>query len=224
MLGVIRSYSAEKGFGFVDGKDGVSYFMHKNQLADKSQAPQLKIGINIEFDPTPTPKGMQANKVRLIKTFIGKQILGFEFSRKGEPRGTEIAWEFPIVWPMTFTDFNKAEQAITAFAKEVGVNAVLNFKIEKETHSSGNYYFTVGRPKFTLAILTKNVQVTNQGAVETLDKILSVAVASASRVEDMLADMNRPVEVRKTSSSGKALVILMLMFAGFVLLGVLAQT
>lgn len=217
MQGALKSYSAEKGFGFVDGADGVSYFMHKSQLADKSQAPQLKIGVHIEFDPTPTPKGMQANKVKVLKTFIGKQISGFEFSRKGESKGTEVAWEIPIVWPDTFTDFNQAEQAITAFAKEIGANAVLNFKIEKETHSSGNYYFTVGRPKFSLAILTKHVQVADQSAVEMLDKILAVAIGSASRVEELLANMNRPAVAPKMEASKllwTIIIIVILMFLG----------
>lgn len=197
--GVVKSYSAEKGFGFVDGADGISYFLHKKQLKDQAQASRLIIGANVEFDPMPTPKGMQANKVSVLETCIGRFMPDFELSRKGELRGAEVAWEHQVVWPSTFTDFNQAELDMIAFAKRNGANAILNFRIEKETSSSGNYQFTVGRPKFSLAIVTKNIHVGSQSEVDKLNMILNLAIDCASRADDELTPMTRKVEAPKSS-------------------------
>lgn len=191
MQGVIKSYSAEKGFGFVDGADGVSYFLHKNQLADKSQISQLIIGASIEFDAMPTPKGMQANGVSVLKTIIGKAMPEFQITRKSAIPGTEIAWELPVVWPFVFSDFNKAEAEIISFVKSNGANAILNFKIEKETGQSGNYHFTVGRPTFTIAMVTKNVQVEDQNAVDELNVKLELSISHARQRIEQLIDMKK---------------------------------
>ncbi|MGO3058427.1 cold-shock protein [Halomonas sp. AOP43-A1-21] len=57
------AYSAQKKYGFITGKDGASYFFHRNHLKQPNASP--KKGLSVRFDPVPTPKGMAARQIEV---------------------------------------------------------------------------------------------------------------------------------------------------------------
>lgn len=68
MEGVVKSYVAEKRYGFIDGADGKSYFFHANEFTPKLDAGAVLDGALISFDPTPTPKGLAAKRLQLARS------------------------------------------------------------------------------------------------------------------------------------------------------------
>ena len=65
MRGKVVSYISTKKYGFITGDDGESYFLHFSSLLDKANEKKLLKNVVVEFDPTPTPKGMSAKKVHV---------------------------------------------------------------------------------------------------------------------------------------------------------------
>ena len=63
MKGKLSWFDGLKGYGFIDGDDGKSYFIHHTKLPK-----DLKISENdrIEFDIEETDKGNQAVRIRKL--------------------------------------------------------------------------------------------------------------------------------------------------------------
>ena len=65
MIGTVRFFSHEKGFGFIDGQDGLKYFVHFSMLEDKSEK-RLTEGEKVEFSPGKNAKGLFADRVKFL--------------------------------------------------------------------------------------------------------------------------------------------------------------
>jgi CspA family cold shock protein len=63
--GVVKWFSAEKGFGFIAREDGEDVFVHYSAI-DASGYRSLEQGQVVEFDVTQGPKGLQAANVRAV--------------------------------------------------------------------------------------------------------------------------------------------------------------
>jgi len=61
--GVVQWYNVNRGFGFIIGEDGLSYFVHYSMLNDGTK---LLENSSVEFKPTKTDKGLHAHKVKKI--------------------------------------------------------------------------------------------------------------------------------------------------------------
>ena len=65
MTGTIKRLLPTKGFGFVQGPDGLMRFFHaKECLPDSWTFEQLREGMTVEFEPEDGPKGPRANGCR----------------------------------------------------------------------------------------------------------------------------------------------------------------
>ena len=62
--GVVKWFSAEKGYGFIARDDGEDVFVHYSAI-DSSGYRSLEQGQAVEFDVTQGPKGLQAANVRV---------------------------------------------------------------------------------------------------------------------------------------------------------------
>ena len=64
MEGTVKWFNIKKGYGFIDGDDGESYFVHYSALA---QGKFLKENDKVSFEPVETDKGRQAQNVTLLE-------------------------------------------------------------------------------------------------------------------------------------------------------------
>ncbi len=89
MEGKVVSFLVDKRYGFIDGEDGNSYFVHQNEIHGKTG---LVPGQTVTFDPIPTPKGYAAKKVnpgtRPERIFSNPDK--FVFSRKSSVPKLEV--------------------------------------------------------------------------------------------------------------------------------------
>jgi cold shock CspA family protein len=66
MQGTIQSLRMERGFGFLrDGKGG-DVFVHHTALPSPKHVAALTIGMTVEFEAEPGPKGPRATKVMRV--------------------------------------------------------------------------------------------------------------------------------------------------------------
>lgn len=63
--GTVKWFKAEKGYGFIQGDDGVEVFVHFSAIqADGYRS--LDEGQKVSYDVTQGPKGAQASNVKLV--------------------------------------------------------------------------------------------------------------------------------------------------------------
>lgn len=177
MRGKIVSYVESKKFGFIDGDDNQSYFLHCSALIEQSQHAKLVVGAKVEFDPVPTPKGLAAKKVTILPTFIKKQLVPFFTTRQTHPKHGVV--EKKLFMNTCFhKDINAAKQVFLNLAHETGCNAILEQDIERTTFSHGNYQYTVHACKGYFAIVSEESVCDNKLESELSNIAIENAVSS----------------------------------------------
>ena len=71
MTGTVSQFGT-KGYGFIDGDDGEKYFVHQNNIYNKSR---LRSDTRVEFKTEISDKGLVAVNVKLEKNFEDKKPL-----------------------------------------------------------------------------------------------------------------------------------------------------
>ena len=66
MLGSVKWFSPQKGFGFITREDGVEVFVHWKQVRAEGFK-TLQDGEKVDFEVSEGPKGLQAEDVRVIE-------------------------------------------------------------------------------------------------------------------------------------------------------------
>lgn len=69
MQGVVKWFSAKKGYGFLEA-EGKDYFVHKSNIGKKAN---LEKDDKVSFEPQESPKGAFAIKVRKIADISEKE-------------------------------------------------------------------------------------------------------------------------------------------------------
>ena len=64
MIGTVKEYDRDRGFGFIAGNDGDDYFVHVSGLGPKLQKFGLRAGQKVAFDTDYDHKGDKAINVR----------------------------------------------------------------------------------------------------------------------------------------------------------------
>jgi len=151
--GAIKSWIPEKGYGFISGEDGKSYFLHKNSFASKNtNLSAINDGAIVEFEPTATPKGYRAENVSIIPVKACTRFNmpeDFIMTRHKRVGGWEIlkASEWMVV--AESRDLDDARAALELAAKTAGANAIINLhrasRTESEASDSGK-----GEHKYTV--------------------------------------------------------------------------
>ena len=69
MKGIVRTFSALHGYGFIVGDMNEIFFVHTNELKSHFKAKQ---GDHVEFEPVITEKGSRATNIRRVKQWQTK--------------------------------------------------------------------------------------------------------------------------------------------------------
>jgi cold shock CspA family protein len=176
---------ASKKYGFVNGEDGESYFLHVSSLKDRSDESKLIKDVIVEFDPTPSPKGLTAKKVRVPTVYFKKKLVGFFSTRYNNPKHGAVEKRYSIS-SRFIKDFKESRAHFEKLAKGAGCNAILNLEFEKETFSSGNYKYAVHAFKGDFALVTESVpcdtQAQSQISLDDLQRQIAVFDAQFEKV------------------------------------------
>jgi len=67
MTGLVKRLINERGFGFILGPSGISYFFHATSMAAGATFDALKVGDAVMFEAGHDPKGPRAHNVTTQK-------------------------------------------------------------------------------------------------------------------------------------------------------------
>ncbi len=62
MLGKVKSFNKEKGYGFITGEDGKDVFFHYSAL-QMGSFKTIEVGASVEFEAQDSERGLRASKV-----------------------------------------------------------------------------------------------------------------------------------------------------------------
>lgn len=166
MRGRVRAFVPEKGYGFIDGEDGQSYFVHRDDV--DGRAPLL-LGQEVVFDPRATPKGLRARQVapgpapQPILVDPGQFIM----TRSPTVPGCVIVRVVAENCWGESNDPNEAREVLKGVALRAGANAVVGLTLDKytEQRSCSNYRFTMHRFYGHAVIVRRTEYTTDPGRI-----------------------------------------------------------
>ncbi len=65
--GTVKWFNESKGYGFIACDDGTEAFVHYSAIEGQSGFRTLRQGDRVGLEVTPSPKGLRAEKVRVLK-------------------------------------------------------------------------------------------------------------------------------------------------------------
>ena len=65
MLGTVKFFNKDKGYGFIKSEEGVEHFVHFSEI-DMDGYKELKENENVQFEPASAEKGPIATKVKPV--------------------------------------------------------------------------------------------------------------------------------------------------------------
>lgn len=162
--GVVRSFMPEKGFGFIQGDDGRSYFVHSKSV----EGGELFDGQSVVFEGQPGPKGYRALRVKPGECpqpsgLAYESPNRFIWTRDSTARGFEIIFNLGSGYAESNSP-NEARSLLEKASAARGGNAVLNVQLMKYSRSDGcsNYRYTVHRFTGDYANVQKIVSTSDQ--------------------------------------------------------------
>ncbi len=71
MLGYVKAWNKEKGWGFLCGQNGVDYFVHHSGIAGKGYK-SLTEGEDVEFELEKNDRGIMAVYVKQLEDVVSE--------------------------------------------------------------------------------------------------------------------------------------------------------
>jgi len=149
MHGWVRSFRADRSFGFIQGDDGQDYFFHLDDVrGHEPPAPRQEVS----FSPTRTAKGLRARSVapsgrapRAQQVYLNPDH--FIMTREPEIRGYVILRVVGQEAWAESNDPNQAKDILRQQAESWGANAIVGLTLKKYTTSDAcsNYRYTMHR-------------------------------------------------------------------------------
>lgn len=148
VTGVVRSYIQLRGFGFIEGNDGRTYFVHVSDLRGAAGLAERQV---VSFEASEVPKGYKALNVELcplpsVTEQAYRSPANFIMARDGAVRGYETMYELGD-GVADARDPGEAREKLKQLAIARGANAIVNLSLEKLVHEEGftGYRYTVHR-------------------------------------------------------------------------------
>ncbi|MCY9873008.1 cold-shock protein [Vibrio barjaei] len=195
MRGTIASFLPTKGYGFIKGEDGNSYFVHVGDFNGnwgKSDLP----GRVVRFEETVNDRGYAAKKVDILSDSVDVGYVGpqeFKISKSDSVKGYKQlqrpGWR---VVARSSDSIDEARSYAISIAKNMGANAMVNWKYWRKTGWNGNYAFSVHH--FSGEV----VWVGNESLTEGVSKanLPDLDKLSSKRVEKMNRNDRRTHQVK----------------------------
>lgn len=152
MRGRIIRFVSDRQFGFIAGSDDQEYFFHRTVWME-TEAPQK--GDLVNFTPSRSQKGLRAKNVQRLmeeaasktsQAFRWEQIDRMPVTESDTPKkGAVIAVGEEIFVQNSDCSVADVREELKTLAANHGANALLNFRYERHTGSSGNYRYTIHR-------------------------------------------------------------------------------
>lgn len=163
MKGRVKSFIPDKGYGFLLGDDGRSYFFHSSDLESSELASRVIDGQLVEFEASATPKGYRARKCKLLR-LSGEQALTLPTKFLTSKTKAVAGWEIAEAadWLIVTSSRDSPDDAriqIEDLANRIGANAAIEISYSKSRGAErgrgrGVHYFTVhhftARPVFVV--------------------------------------------------------------------------
>lgn len=150
MEGTILNFLPSKGYGFVQGDDGRSYFLHQADLVD--EAGRLIEGQRVMFEESATPKGYRARRVRTVAV-VGNANFAVPGSVQHSKESHINGWEIieATQWSVTGSSRHSPDAArneLSSNARRIGANGLVHVQYFKTRGSEagtgkGTHYFTI---------------------------------------------------------------------------------
>lgn len=142
MEGQVNNFLTVKNYGYIDGADGQSYFVHISDVCDSQP---LVPGQQVVFDPTSTPKGLRARSVvpGIRPQAIYVKPNGFIIKRALTIPGHEIIRRIAHLYGEMDNSPDQARENLRREAWRRGANAIIGYNLNKFTESDGNYCYSV---------------------------------------------------------------------------------
>ncbi|QNK00110.1 cold-shock protein [Dyella telluris] len=208
MEGTVSSFLPGKGYGFIQGDDGRSYFLHGADVLDG--AAKITDGQRLSFDASATPKGYRARRVRLADasghaTFqVPTQVL---HSRDPQVRGWETVEA--TLWTVIGSSRQSPDDAradMLAKARRLGANGVVLVQYFKTRGSEpgtgkGTHYFTIHHHRGQVVMLGRR----SATGTMTTDQMQGLANRAAQLKRELEQATARS---RKSAGMAAAIVVL----------------
>jgi cold shock CspA family protein len=190
--GVIRSFSIDKGFGFIDSQAGESLFFHVSDVQSQSR-PALKIGAFVSFDAVPRPKGMAATDVAVqhdaLELYLPPTKTKFLFSKTEEFKDSLVMVHKGKLMSVETKNPTEGRELMRNLAQKAGFNGICNFSCNKRTGQSwtnGNYKYTIhvfrGQPAL-LKLKTRTMDA-NEAKANKTELEREIASFSEAKIEN----------------------------------------
>ena len=220
MEGQVRSFVAEKGFGFIDGADRQPYFFHASKLPRGIDSSTVREGMLVSFDPTPGRKGLEAHAIK-VEAVHGIELIEpseFVISKGSTPSRGRVFYALDCVLAsQQARSPDEARRDVIYKAQQLGANALLNFHHDTGTGSAGNYCYTTHRFMGIPAIVAEEKASTRLNDVRVSEAMFAERVLAMEHARDI--ELARIAEEARTAPSGigaLAYVVLTVLFAYFV--------
>lgn len=212
LKGRVVSYIPNKKYGFVNGEDGESYFLHVSGLQDSSDESKLIKDVVVEFDPTPTARGLAAKKVSIPNVYFKKKMVNFFTTKNHTPKYGTVEKRLSISTRF-FKDFKEGREHIEKLAKDAGCNAILDLNFEKETFSSGNYKYTVYAFKGDFSVVTESEPCDTQAQVSNSVSDVDGQIEHVENKFKKIHELETEARAKQLKKSNVGLYFFLIVFA-----------
>lgn len=209
--GTVKSFSAKKGYGFIESNEGESYFFHVSRVADSSRN-QISIGAIVTFDGVPTPKGMAAEKVAVVgeasELLLDIETDDFIVSKTERcGRDNRVVHKLPAI---TVEDRSPdaAVDMLKNQARNAGCNAIVNLQRTRRTgHAwTSNYKYSIHVMRAEPALIKRVAHTTDLAAAARNRKAVDEEISK-------LQEKNTENITVNDASQHMGLIIVMILIA-----------
>jgi cold shock CspA family protein len=145
--GAVKFFQAQRGFGYIAGKDGKDYFFHLSSVNCSPE--EIADGQVATFEPGVTPKGYRAYKVELapLEEMLYEVPQDVLISKTNEVKGWNILASLGKSISYECRNPDEGRESLKHLAKSMNANGIINFTVEKYTANGGffnrNFYYTM---------------------------------------------------------------------------------